>query len=85
MSIHSDQRKYQCDKCDKSFISYDCCKPPEKSHNCEQVIPHNSRNIHPKRCKKENTRARLISIVSNPIKIVGVVVVFVVILFVQKN
>ena len=64
MSIHSDQRLFQCDKCDKTLTGYKNFMNHKKCHmtwtceNCEQAIPLNSRSIHTKRCsrnKKEST------------------------------
>ena len=61
MSNHTDGRKFQCEKCEKTFVGYKALENHKKSHltwncpNCEKVIPHNSRSMHLKRCKNLST------------------------------
>ena len=58
MTNHGDDRKFQCDKCEKVVTGRKALENHKKSHmswnctNCEEVIPHNSRSMHIKRCKK---------------------------------
>ena len=58
MTNHGDERKFQCDKCEKVVTGRKALENHNKSHmswncsNCEEVIPHNSRSMHIKRCKK---------------------------------
>ena len=58
MTNHGDERKFQCDKCEKVVTGRKALENHKKSHmswnctNCEEVIPHNSRSMHIKRCKR---------------------------------
>ena len=60
MSNHGDERNFACDKCKKVCQGYKQLMNHKKSHmtwnctNCDQVIPHNSRSIHLRRCKNES-------------------------------
>ena len=61
MSVHTDQRTFKCDICEKTLTGYKTFANHKKCHMtwtcgiCEQCIPLNSRSIHMKRCKNEST------------------------------
>ena len=60
MTNHGDDRKFQCDKCEKVVTGKKALVNHQKSHmtwncnTCQQVIPHNSRSMHLKRCNNSS-------------------------------